>query len=100
MQDDKNVRPGPWTAGLLALLRGGGSGSAPPPPPSGGAGDDEEEGMLRMSFMEHLEELRSRILKALAGVCIVAVCCLYFANDLWRIVSEPATYALKHLGYP
>jgi len=53
-----------------------------------------------MSFMEHLEELRSRILKALAGVAIVAVCCLYFANDLWRIVSEPATSALKHLGYP
>ncbi|MGC9972536.1 MAG: twin-arginine translocase subunit TatC, partial [Bryobacteraceae bacterium] len=27
------------------------------------------------------------------------VFCLWFANDLWRIVSEPATVALKHLGY-
>ncbi len=32
----------------------------PPPPPSDedDDGDDEEKGMLRMSFMEHLEELR------------------------------------------
>jgi sec-independent protein translocase protein TatC len=55
--------------------------------------------MLRMSFLEHLEELRSRILRALAGVGIAFVFCLWFANDLWRIVSEPATVALKHLGY-
>ena len=27
-----------------------------------------EDGLLRMSFMEHLEELRIRILKSLAGV--------------------------------
>lgn len=103
MPDEKNVRPSPWAAGLLALLRGGKGGPTTPTPPSGGGedgGDGEDEGMLRMSFMEHLEELRSRILKALAGVAIVAVCCLYFANDLWRIVSEPATSALKHLGYP
>ena len=55
--------------------------------------------MLRMSFLEHLEELRSRILRALAGVGIAFVACLWFANDLWRIVSEPATVALKHLGF-
>src|SRR5262252_7045753 len=33
----------------------------PPAPPSGGDEDDEDEGMLRMSFMEHLEELRMRL---------------------------------------
>src|SRR5215475_2959678 len=40
----------------------GGGGKTPPPPPPGGD-DDEEDGednyMLRMSFLEHLEELRS-----------------------------------------
>src|ERR1019366_3347359 len=42
----------------------------PPPPPPDEPGDEEEEGMLRMSFMEHLEELRKRILHMLAGVVI------------------------------
>src|SRR5262245_36810999 len=42
---------------------GGGRKPPPPPPPtdSGGGGDDEEDRMLRMSFLEHLEELRNRI---------------------------------------
>src|SRR5690349_7455798 len=47
-----------------------GTGGAPPKPPSGtdeDSGDGEEDHMLRMSFLQHLEELRSRILKALAG---------------------------------
>ena len=44
----------------------------PPTPPSstdddGDEDDEEDEGMLRMSFMEHLEELRSRILQGLGG---------------------------------
>jgi sec-independent protein translocase protein TatC len=71
----------------------------PPPPPPGDEddGDDEEKGMLRMSFMEHLEELRSRIIRALLGVVVVYVCCLSFSKPLYRIVSEPAVAALIHL---
>ena len=46
-----------------------------PPPPTGKQDEeeepDEEEGMLRMSFMEHLGELRGRILKALGGIVAV-----------------------------
>lgn len=55
--------------------------------------------MLRMSFLEHLEELRSRILKALLGIGIAFVLSLTFTNDLWRIVCGPAVGALKTL-YP
>ncbi|MFZ0593733.1 MAG: twin-arginine translocase subunit TatC [Bryobacteraceae bacterium] len=79
--------------------------STPPPPPppkppvSGDEQDDEEEGMLRMSFMEHLEELRSRILRALVGVGVAFLVSLTFSNELWRIIQAPATQALKHLGY-
>jgi len=80
------------------------SGNVPPPrdPPKSSSGDgeeDEEEELLRMSFMEHLEELRARILKALAGVGIAFLFSIIFANDLWRIVSEPAVDALIQLGY-
>src|ERR1019366_5639926 len=46
----------------------------PAPPPSGGDGDDEDdEGMLRMSFLGHLEELRTRIIRALMGVAVAFV---------------------------
>jgi sec-independent protein translocase protein TatC len=92
------------SAAAAALERfrpgGGGGGRSAPPPPGGDGGDDEEEGMLRMSFLEHLEELRSRILKALAGLGVAFLVSLIFANDLWNIVKQPATYALRSLGYP
>lgn len=69
----------------------------PPPPPALDPKDEEEDRMLRMSFMEHLEELRSRIIKALYGLGIAFVLSLGFANKLWDFVSDPAIEALKHL---
>jgi len=54
--------------------------------------------MLRMSFMDHLEELRTRILRALIGVVVAFIASLAFADPLWRVVSAPAVGALKHLG--
>jgi sec-independent protein translocase protein TatC len=71
----------------------------PPAPPSGGEEDDEDEGMLRMSFMEHLEELRTRIIRALMGLGVIFVLCILFANKLWEIVSEPAIVALQNLKF-
>src|SRR5271155_646319 len=69
----------------------------PPPPPAASPEDEEEDSMLRMSFMEHLEELRSRIIRALYGLGIAFVLALLFANKLWDIISDPAIEALKHL---
>jgi sec-independent protein translocase protein TatC len=82
-----------------AVRSGNGGGRANPPAPPSDGNDDEEEGMLRMSFLEHLEELRSRILKALAGVGIAFALSLVFANDLWVAVSDPAVAALRSLGF-
>lgn len=70
---------------------------SPPPPPE--EDDDDDDGMLRMSFLDHLEELRTRIIRALMGLGVAFVLCIIFANELWRIVSEPATTALQHLGF-
>ncbi len=70
---------------------------------SGGGGDDggdEEEGMLRMSFLEDLEELRSRIIKSLVGILVAFFLSLYFAKEMWRAVSDPAISALHQLGLP
>jgi len=91
----------PVTAVEKAKPRSGGGGKTPPPrPPSGGDSGDEEDGMLRMSFLEHLQELRTRIIRALWGVAAAFVVSLSFSNQLWNFVSQPAVQALKTLGYP
>jgi sec-independent protein translocase protein TatC len=90
----------PVTAVEKARPRSGGGGKTPPPPPPGDDSDSEDDGMLRMSFLQHLEELRGRILKALWGVAVAFVVSLTFSNQLWDFVSQPAVQALKTLGYP
>src|SRR5262249_40253349 len=87
----------PPAAPPLPAKSSGGGGKIPPPPPPSDEGD-EEDGMLRMSFLEHLEELRSRILRMLAGVGIAFLASLFFCNNLWLFVQEPAEYALRKIG--
>jgi sec-independent protein translocase protein TatC len=41
------------------------------------------------SFISHLIELRSRILRALLAVLIVFLCLFYFAQDLYTYLAEP-----------
>jgi sec-independent protein translocase protein TatC len=59
---------------------------------------DPEEGMLRMSILEHLEELRSRILRALAGLGVAYAGCMIFASQLWKLVQAPGVAAFKAIG--
>lgn len=55
--------------------------------------------MLRMSFLDHLSELRSRILKAIFGLVVAFCLGLLFAERLWNIVADPAIAALRQLHY-
>lgn len=86
-----------------ATRESGNGGKGKPPAAGGGGGDDggddEEEGMLRMSFMDHLSELRSRILKAIAGLVVAFLVALTFAETLWNFVSDPAIAALRTLHF-
>lgn len=41
------------------------------------------------SFVSHLVELRSRILKALVSVLVVFLCLAYFAQDLYYLLAQP-----------
>jgi sec-independent protein translocase protein TatC len=75
----------------------GGSGKPPKPPEPPDEEEDEDEGMARMSFLEHLEELRKRLLLAVGGVGVAFFLCLFFSDELWSIVVSPATAALIHL---
>ncbi len=88
----------PAETAVVPVPAGGGSGTPPPPPPPSGEEDEEEDGMLRMSFMEHLEELRHRIIRALAGFGVAFLLCIVFANQLWQIVQAPAAEALHKIG--
>ena len=58
-----------------------------------------EEAMLRMTFVEHLTELRARIIKALLGLAAAFAVSLLFTDPLWRFVCRPAAQALQSLGY-
>jgi len=60
----------------------------------------DEAGLLRMSFMEHLEELRARILKALWGFGAIFLVCVLFSYPLFKIVERPGLIALKNTGVP
>jgi sec-independent protein translocase protein TatC len=62
--------------------------------------DGETEEMLRMTFLEHLSELRARIIKALLGFAAAFAVSLTFTYPLWTFVSTPAAQALRSLGYP
>jgi sec-independent protein translocase protein TatC len=80
---------------VLALASAGGGAL---PPPEDEEADDDDGGMLRMSFMGHLEELRSRIIKAVAGLGVAFLACLVFSLELWKIVQAPGLEALKQVN--
>lgn len=68
-------------------------------PPKAGQEDDdgEEDGMLRMSFLEHLEELRSRIIKILIGGGVAFGLSMVFSIPIWAFVQQPLTYAVEQV---
>src|ERR1035438_7709606 len=74
---------------LLNLFGGGDKPPRLPGPPRDGD-DEEEDGMLRMSFLGHLEELRSRLIKCLIGIGVALVGSLCFSSPLWEFVRQPA----------
>jgi sec-independent protein translocase protein TatC len=65
-----------------------------PPPPSSSPDDDDDwdsddDGMVRMSFLEHLEELRDRIIQSVVGLVAAYLVCLVFAKQLFIYVRKP-----------
>jgi len=50
-----------------------------------------------MPFLEHLEELRSRLLKALVAVAFCAAVSGYFVNEIFDFLVAPYSQAIKRL---
>src|SRR5215831_10863289 len=51
--------------------------------------EDDQELHGQMSFLDHLEELRKRIIHSLIAVGIALIVCWTFADTLFRTVSRP-----------
>ncbi len=86
------------TATTVPAVKPAGGGRKPPPPPKPPEPDDEEDGMLRMSFLEHLEELRTRIIRIVMAMGVSFLACMFWGDKLWLFVQQPAQYALTKLG--
>ncbi len=71
----------------------------PPPPPTTDLDEDDEDGMARMSFLEHLEELRVRIIRALIGLVVAYLTALAFAPNLFKLFVRPFEQAALPLPY-
>jgi sec-independent protein translocase protein TatC len=51
--------------------------------------DPGEEALAESTLLTHLLELRDRLLRALIATFVIAVPCLYFANDIFTWLSDP-----------
>lgn len=51
--------------------------------------DTEPEEGQEQTFISHLVELRGRLLKAIAGVLLILVCLLPFADRLYAFIAKP-----------
>jgi sec-independent protein translocase protein TatC len=61
------------------------------------ASSDADDGMLRMSILEHLEELRARIIRALIGFGVSLLATMALARPLWTFVQRPLKDAIAQV---
>ena len=69
----------------------------PPPPPGGGDDggyDGDDPGMRKMSFLDHLEELRHRLFYSLISIMVGFLVCWIFADEMYELLARPITETL------
>jgi sec-independent protein translocase protein TatC len=57
-------------------------------------GEEAEHDLQKMSFLEHLEELRKRLLVSLISVLVAFLLCWNFAEPIFALLQEPLTQFL------
>src|SRR5581483_6439408 len=58
----------------------------------------EKEAMTSMSFLDHLEELRRRIIYSLMAVAVGFFACWGYAERIYEVMQRPIMEALRHNG--
>ncbi len=73
-----------------------------PTPPTRRTNNDPEEDLngKQMSFLEHLEELRQRLMRCIIAVVVTTCVCFYFRDQIYGYLAAPLTAALTHLHFP
>jgi len=64
------------------------------------ASADEKESMPTMGFLDHLEELRKRIVYSIGAVAVGAIACWAFRERIYGIMQRPIMDALRANGMP
>jgi sec-independent protein translocase protein TatC len=67
--------------------------------PNHGPEDDEFSGR-QMSFLEHLEELRKRLVHSAISVFVGFLVCFYFSDNIYGLLAKPLTDTLQSLNMP
>ncbi len=62
------------------------------------SGEQEPEKMPTMGFLDHLEELRNRVIRSFIAVAVGAVACWGFRERIYGIMQRPLMDALKANG--
>ena len=62
------------------------------------ASDGDRLDESRAPFLEHLDELRWRLWRALISVFIASIICFIFAEALGAWIIDPIVFALKNHG--
>ncbi|HWW61979.1 MAG TPA: twin-arginine translocase subunit TatC, partial [Thermoanaerobaculia bacterium] len=60
------------------------------------ASDDPERELPKMSFLDHLEELRKRLIVSLVAVAVAFLLCWNYAQLIFGKLQEPLTKFLPH----
>jgi sec-independent protein translocase protein TatC len=70
------------------------------PPIAGLRSGPKQKGLTGgpMAFLEHLEELRRRLLRSAVALLVGFGICFYFAKHIYAILARPLTSALHQLG--
>jgi sec-independent protein translocase protein TatC len=91
------------TAGEISVAEEPSPAGTGSEPPTGGLwGDDEREpsGHPRMSFLDHLEELRTRIIRSILAIVVGFGICWYFRNTIYAGLAQPIMQVLRDLKLP
>lgn len=69
-----------------------------PPRPPHDFDDDDEVAATSAPLMEHLKELRRRLIMVILGLAVAFAIALFFANEVFGILAKPYVDAQANLG--
>jgi sec-independent protein translocase protein TatC len=72
----------------------GKSGALPVPPDDPDGYDDESTGVGKMSFLEHLDEFRKRVINSCLGVLVGIGASFFFIEPIYQFLTGPAIRTL------